>query len=460
MRDRVAELEQIVAENRYNELQAISTSYSLQMPLDLLISSVMSNLPGMAYRCKVDRDWTMEFVSEGCFELTGYQPDEILNNQIISYESLTHPDDRDYVRMSISECLKQNQPFRCCYRIVTANGEEKWVLERGSAVFSDRGEAISLTGLIIDVDEQKQAEKALEESKIQLNQQAQQLQQTLSELQQTQTQLVQTEKMSSLGQMVAGIAHEINNPVNFIHGNLIHAADYTHNLLDLLDIYQKHFPQIAPEIQHLIDEIDLEFLREDLPKLLTSMQTGTERIRGIVQSLRNFSRLDEAEVKSVDLHEGLDSTLLILANRLKPKPDRAEIKVIKAYGCLPLVECYAGQLNQVFMNILANSIDALEELTPDRVAARPSTISIETEVVDGWVTISIADNGSGMTETTRQRLFDPFYTTKAVGKGTGLGMSISYQIVTQKHQGFLECNSELGKGAEFMIKLPLINLTT
>jgi two-component system, NtrC family, sensor kinase len=290
--------------------------------------------------------------------------------------------------------------------------------------------------------------------------QAKKLEKSLRELQQTQAQLVQAEKMSSLGQLVAGVAHEINNPVNFIYGNLRYAKDYTQYLLKLLNLYQESYTNPIPEIQDYIEEIELDFLLDDLPKLLNSMQVGAERISEIVLSLRNFSRLDEAEMKRVDIHQGLDSTLLILQNRFKNSVEHPGIKVVKNYGNLPLVDCYAGQLNQVFMNIISNAIDALENHNSKReiaeIHANPNKITITTEVRETKsVVIKIADNGSGMTETVQERLFDPFFTTKPVGKGTGLGLSISYQIVVEKHKGKLRCESLLDRGTEFYIEIPL-----
>lgn len=300
--------------------------------------------------------------------------------------------------------------------------------------------------------------------------QAEQLELTLRELKQAQSQLIQTEKMSSLGQMVAGIAHEINNPVSFITGNLSHTSSYMQDLLDLVHLYQKHYPHPNPEIQEHTEEIDLEFLLEDLPKMISSMQMGADRISQIVLSLRNFSRLDEAEKKPVDIHEGLDNTLLILHHRLKANGGRAEIRVIKEYGNLPNVECYACQMNQVFMNILSNAIDALENQKDPRIITicteiassnSSSLIGHSSSSIDkgqklnDCVVIRIRDNGSGMTTDIKKRLFDPFFTTKPVGKGTGLGMSISYQIVVEKHGGVLDCISEPGHGTEFWIQIPL-----
>lgn len=314
-----------------------------------------------------------------------------------------------------------------------------------------------------DISERKAAEQSIQESKAQLAQQALQLQQALDELKQTQIQLIQTEKMSSLGQLVAGIAHEINNPVNFIHGNLDYAIKLIRDLMHLVTCYQQAYSEPTPMLEAEIEAIDLEFLITDLPKLLGSMQIGTDRIQELVRSLRTFSRLDEAEVKAVDLHAGIDSTLLILQHRLKPKSNHAEIRVMKHYGKLPLVNCYAEQLNQVFMNILTNAIDALEEEMDAQelqvelsAKGKIPTITIQTELSNTeHVIIWIRDNGPGIPVSVRQRLFDPFFTTKPVGKGTGLGMSISYQIITRGHQGTLHCISELGAGAEFIIQIPI-----
>ncbi len=332
---------------------------------------------------------------------------------------------------------------------------------------------------------QKQSE-ALQQSTQREREKAQELKLTLDKLRLTQVQLIQTEKMSSLGQMVAGIAHEINNPVSFIYGNLTYASGYFQNLLDLLEIYQRTYPNPTPEIQQQTEEIDLKFLVEDWHKLMASMEVGAERIRQIVCSLRNFSRLDEQELKPVDLHEGIENTLLILQNRLRAAGKASAIEVIKDYAQLPLVTCYASQMNQVFMNLLNNAIDALE------TQPHPRMITIRTEVISkvipsngepanypnvvnasrsltslssqleepktqnsGSVIIRIADNGSGISEEVQQKIFDPFFTTKPVGSGTGLGLSISHQIVVEKHGGQLHCISTLGQGTEFIVEIPL-----
>lgn len=298
----------------------------------------------------------------------------------------------------------------------------------------------------------------------QTRQQAEQLTQAFQELQQTQTQLIQTEKMSSLGQLVAGIAHEINNPVNFIYANFNHVNEYCEELLNLVNLYQRYYPNPNSELIEQLEAIDLEFLVEDLPKTLASMKIGADRIRQIVLSLKNFSRLNEAEKKPVDIHEGIDSTLLILQHRLKAKPESPAIQLTKEYGNLPLVECYAGQLNQVFMNVLCNAIDALEQHRQFIPESHASQITIRTAVSElpdkiPSVVVRISDNGPGMPEDVVSRIFDPFFTTKPVGKGTGLGLSISHQIVVDKHGGVFKCNSHPEAGTEFWIEIPIRQLS-
>ncbi|OLP18888.1 two-component sensor histidine kinase [Leptolyngbya sp. 'hensonii'] len=293
-----------------------------------------------------------------------------------------------------------------------------------------------------------------------LQQNLHRLQNTLEELHRTQSQMVQSEKMSALGQLVAGVAHEINNPVNFIHGNLTFVEQYTQDLLHILASYQHHYPQPPAALQADLDAVDLDFLTKDIANIVQSMQVGSERIREIVLSLRNFSRLDESEFKAVDIHEGIDNTLLILRHRLQATAKRPAIQVNKQYGDLPKVECYAGQLNQVFMNLLGNAIDALEDSNQHRtfqdIEHNPNSIWIHTEIGDrNQVKITIADNGKGIAEAVSSRLFEPFFTTKPVGKGTGLGLSISYQIIIEKHKGKLYCDSTPGAGTKFMIEIPI-----
>lgn len=310
-----------------------------------------------------------------------------------------------------------------------------------------------------DRERLQQANVDLELKSQELQHKAEELEETLEELQQTQTQLVHSEKMSGLGQLVAGIAHEINNPVNFIHGNISHAARNFQDMLNLLRLYQRYYPDPVSEISSAIEEIDLDFLMIDLPRLISSIKIGADRIRDIVYSLRNFSRLDEAEQKPVDIHEGIDNTLLILNHRLRAQPNRPEIRLIKEYGNLPLIECYAGQINQVFMNLIANAIDALEEKQDRKKLTTNNcqllTIRIRTELIDNChICVRIADNGAGIPESVLPKIFDPFFTTKAVGKGTGLGLSISHRIIIEQHKGKLNCISVPGEGTEFAIEIP------
>ncbi|MGB3512629.1 MAG: AAA family ATPase [Microcoleaceae cyanobacterium] len=313
--------------------------------------------------------------------------------------------------------------------------------------------AVSLENAILYTSVEQKVQERTQE----LNEKNLRIEQTLQQLQRTQSQLIQSEKMSSLGQLVAGVAHEINNPVGFIYGNLSPAREYVSDLLNLIDLYQENYPDPVPEIQEEIEAIELDFLVEDLQKLLNSMKVGTERIRDIVISLRNFSRLDEAEMKPVNPHEGIDSTLLILDTRIKEKADRREIEIVKNYGKLPEVICYVSQMNQVFMNLLTNAIDVLKPLrNKQQEFDRKPTIIISTQVTElNTVKIKVSDNGSGINSETLSKIFDPFFTTKAVGSGTGLGLSISYSIVVEKHGGKLTCISEVGKGTEFIIEIPI-----
>lgn len=296
-----------------------------------------------------------------------------------------------------------------------------------------------------------------------LNERNTTLKQTLDTLKRTQLQMLQSEKMSALGQMMAGIAHEINNPINFIYGNISHLNGYIKDLLRVLQAYQTYYPHPPETLQLVLDEVEIDFLQDDLIKLMQSMRIGSDRIQQIVRSLRNFSRLDESECKMANLHEGIDNTLLILQHRLKATSDFPTIEIIKNYGQLPLVECYPAQLNQVFMNLLANAVDALREATQYDIQSdrqpQVGKIWISTQMTDeNQVQITIADNGPGIPESVRSRIFDPFFTTKPPNEGTGLGLSISYQIVAEKHNGEIWCDSTPGKGTKFVIEIPVCQL--
>ncbi|MEG4959294.1 MULTISPECIES: PAS domain S-box protein [unclassified Microcoleus] len=391
-------------------------------------------------------------------QIFGYTATEAMGHH--AAELIVPASARKVVDQIMNELLRQSQGIYSVNENITRNGKIIICEWFNTPLVGDGENIVGVASLALDITERQQAEAALRQAK-------EEAEVALKTLQQTQAQLIQAEKMSSLGQLVAGVAHEINNPVNFIYGNLSHTADYTQNLLKLIQLYQQTYPTNT-QIQEKIEEFELDFISEDLPKILSSMKVGADRIRQIVLSLRNFSRLDEAEKKPVDIHEGIDSTLMILQNRLKANPAHPAIEIVKEYGDLPLVECYAGQLNQVFMNILANAIDALEnydnQRSPKDIQKNPSRITIRTKLVTNETqprhcknaVIQIQDNGFGMTETVRQQVFNPFFTTKPTGKGTGLGLSISYQIVVDKHGGSIECFSQPHQGTDFRIEIPVL----
>ena len=390
--------------------------------------------------------------------MTGYRREEILGKNCRFLQGI----DTDSEALEIiRQALKTDSECQVTLKNYRKDGTTFWNALSVSPVRDRTGKLTHFIGVQRDITDRKQAEEDLQNSEAQSREQSTQLATALDELQTTHSQLVQSEKMSSLGLLIAGVAHEINNPVSFIHGNLAYLKDYTQDLLHLLELYQEHYPNPVPEIQQETKKNELDFLAEDLPKILSSMSIGVERICQIVQSLRNFSRHDDSQMKPMNLHEGIDSTLLILNHRLKGNGEMPPIEIIKQYGDLPPVECFAGPINQVFMNILSNAIDALDDpnsqLTFEEMSENPSQIKICTEVVGNFVEIKISDNGPGITEEVKQRIFDTFFTTKPIGKGTGMGLSISYQIIVERHKGKLYCTSELGKGTEFTIKMPIVH---
>ncbi|NEO29750.1 MAG: response regulator [Symploca sp. SIO3C6] len=429
--------------------------------------------------------WLIDLVSKKCFwtqevhQILELPENLKLNDDMKSidlYLSFYSPIAQTIIREAFGNAIEDGKPYDLELPLITANNNHRWVRTTAKTV-CEQGKSLRVFGNIMDITERKQTEEAIRLSEARERDRATQLELTLSELKRTQARLIQTEKMSSLGQMVAGVAHEINNPVSFIYGNLIPASEYASDLIRLIEIYQQTYPNPTPEIQELIEEIDLEFLMEDWQKLINSMQLGAERIHEIVLSLRNFSRTNQLEKEYIDIHDGLDKTLLILNHRLRAVGNRPEIEVIKNYGELPPVNCYNSQLNQVFMNLINNAIDALADtnhndhnsnstnqiqpikskiwIYTEKISENSSTATAKTEEK---VVIRIVDNGPGMNEQVQKQIFDPFFTTKPAGRGTGLGLAISYQIIVEKHGGKLSCVSAPGEGTEFIVEIPIGNV--
>lgn len=424
-----------------------------------LFRTIFEDAPIAIYLANLDDNKFVRVNKTYC-EMLGYTAAELLAKTFIE---IGHPEDNPK-NLEVADALYRGEitSYQIEIRQISATGKIVWVNVTATLIRDGEGKPIYKLGMIENITNRKISAAALQASQSQLRKQAAQLQEAYEQLQHAQIQLVQSEKMSSLGQMMAGIAHEINNPATFINGNISHTYNYFHDLIELLNLYQQCYPSPVPQIAEKVKDLELDFLKEDLPRMLNSMRVGIERISKIVLSLRNFSRLDESEMKLVDLHEGIDSTLLIVQHRLHQGNIKSRIEIIKEYGKISKISCCAGQLNQVFLNIISNAIDALEN------QPQPRTIVIRTEMKKAGlnshsknqlshcdrIVICIADSGPGMTEDVRKRLFDPFFTTKPVGSGIGLGLSISHQIVVEKHRGTLRCISAPGQGAEFWIEIP------
>ncbi|OCQ94176.1 hypothetical protein BCD64_05250 [Nostoc sp. MBR 210] len=409
------------------------------------------NAPGMIYQFQLSVDGIASFnyVSSGCYGIYEVLPEAAVadaNNLI----SLIHPEEINYFSESVAISAQTLQPWQYQGRIITPSGKLKWIQAISRPIKQDDG-IIIWDGLVLDITERKQAEAAVK-------QKSQELEKALRDLQQAQLQIVQSEKMSALGNLVAGVAHEMNNPLGFISATLLQAQPAISDLSKHITLYQEALPNPGDEIQSHAEEIDLDYSLEDLPKMMNAMVIACDRLKNISTSLRTFSRADKDYKVPFNIHEGIDSTILILKHRLKANEQHPAIEVVTNYGNLPQIQCFPGQLNQVFMNILSNAIDALEESNNGRsfeeITANPNMITIKTFIADNHVHISIADNANGMNEEVKQKIFDHLFTTKAVGKGTGLGLAIARQIVEEIHGGKLSCHSVVGQGTEFVIEIP------
>ncbi|MEG4571433.1 AAA family ATPase [Microcoleus sp. N3A4] len=429
---RLYEQSQTYSQQLKQSLNELSTSNSR-------FHNLVDNVPGVVYQYRMSADGviSLSYISTDCYSLLEINPEQAMSNWQF-FDNMVHPDDAVSYQQSQTHVIQTISPWQWSGRIITPSGIIKWIHGESRIEQHEDGSMV-WDGLFLDISDRKRAELALQNNQLQM---------------------IQSEKMSALGNLVAGVAHEINNPIGFLSGNITPALDYINDLFGLLDLVQQKYPQLEPEIQEEIETIELDYIREDLPKLIESMQEGVKRIQDISISLRTFSRADSDRPVACNIHEGIDSTIMILKHRLKANDTRPEIQVIKDYGALPKIECYAGQLNQVFMNILGNAVDALDELNIGRsyaeIKANPNQILVKTELSSDRqkVVIRIKDNGIGMSEAVREQVFDNLFTTKSVGKGTGLGLAIAKSIVVEKHGGSIHVNSTLGQGTEFIITLP------
>ncbi|MDF5723825.1 MAG: AAA family ATPase [Rhizonema sp. PD37] len=451
----------ISLENARMYQQAQNYAKQLELSLEALSASetrfqlLADNIPGVIFQLRsTEEAFVCMYISSGCYDLYEVTALELMSGAK-SIRSFEHPDDTPEINRAQLYSAQNLTSFRQEWRIITPSGKVKWIQVAALPEQQDDG-AVVWNGVILDISDRKYAEAERRKK-------AEELERASKELQQAQIQLIQNEKMSALGNLVAGVAHEISNPVSFLSGNIQPALDYIEDLFGLIDLYQQKYLNPEAEIQKKIHTIGLDYIREDLPKLVDSMLEGINRIYDISSTLRTFSRKDSDRPVATNIHDGIDSTILILRHRLKASGDHPEIQVIKEYALLPPVECFAGQLNQVFMNLLANAIDALEESNTGRsfadIKAAPNYITITTKISDDQqqVYILIKDNGPGMTEEVQQKIFDDLFTTKTVHKGTGLGLAIAQKIIVEKHKGNIEFNSKIGQGTQFTITIPILH---
>jgi PAS domain S-box-containing protein len=438
--------------NSQNHAQQLTQSLAKLQATEIRFQNLANNIPGMVYQFRLGADGSTStpYVSSGCIDLYGLEPELVIAGTHSLY-AMHHPDDHLAIEQAIVYSAQNLTPFEQEWRIILPSGSMKWIQSAARPERQADG-SIIWDGVVIDISDRKLAELALQQKSLDL-------QQALKDLQQAQLQMVQSEKMSALGNLVAGVAHEMNNPLGFIAASLKQAKPTIADVIGHLKLYQESLPNPSDEIKDNAEEIDLEYTLEDLPKALDSMVMACDRLKNISTSLRAFSRADQDYKVPFNIQQGIDSTILILKHRLKANEQHPTIEVITNYGDIPQLECFPGQLNQVFMNILANAIDALEESNFGRslaeIQANPNLIIIKTLRENNQIRIVISDNGKGMTEEIKQKIFDHLFTTKVVGKGTGLGLAIARQIVEETHGGKLSFNSVLGKGTEFIIEIPV-----